>query len=535
MGIESMNSENRLLKYVAAFVLIIPFSVSVTAKPPENFDERIEEVRQKAGVPGMAVAIVEQGEATLVKGYGTRKLGGNRPVDEATIFPTGSTGKAVTVAGLALLVDKGMIDWDDKVIDHLPWFRMYDPYVTREMTIRDLLVHRSGLGLGAGDLLFVPRTNLTRKESVRRLAHIKPATSFRYGYAYDNILYMVAGQLIEEVTGQTWEDYIAEHIFAKAGMSDSTAASEPRFAAENRAFPHARMNGGLRGAGDQEMLDERDELGRTAAPAGGLALSARDMATWLKIQLAHGKMPNGERLFSEQSSKEMWTPVVLQPIGDLPPSLAAAQPNFDTYALGWDVSDYRGVKIVSHGGAVFGFQTVVAMIPGKDVGFAIMINSEDGQVLRGMMSELLDHYLDAPKADWPEKWAAFRQQRIEIGLELLKSAQAKPAKVGPSRSLDAYAGEYVDPWYGKIVVGRDKQGLTIDFTSTPRMNGRLEHYQYDSFVTNLTDKAIEPAVVTFSLDAEGAVDRVTMKPLSPIADFSYDYQDLLFRPVAAKK
>lgn len=530
-----MGNIYRLFEYVSAFVLLVPLSFSAAAQPPENFDARVEAVRQEAGVPGMAIAIVEQGETTLAKGYGTRKLGGDKPVDETTIFPTGSTGKAVTVAGLALLVDQGKIGWDDKVIDHLPWFRMYDPYVTREMTIRDLLVHRSGLGLGAGDLLFIPRTNLTRKESVRRLAHIKPATSFRYSYAYDNILYMVAGQLIEEVTGQTWEEYTAQHIFAKAGMSDSTAASEPRFATENRAFPHARFDGGLRGAGSQEMLDERDELGRTAAPAGGLAVSARDMATWLKIQLAHGMMPNGERLFSEAASKEMWEPVVLKPIQKLPPSLAASTPNFSTYALGWDVSDYRGVKIVSHGGAVFGAQTIVAMIPDKDVGFAMMINSEDGQVLRGMMLELLDHYLGAPKADWPEKWAAFRKERVEKGLALLQAEQAEPADVGPSLSLDSYAGEYVDPWYGKIIVGRDKQGLTIDFTSTPRMNGRLEHYQYDSFITRLTDEAIEPAIVTFSLDAEGAVDRVTMKALSPIADFSYDYHDLLFKPVAAKK
>ena len=523
-----------IAKSSVALLALSPIA-PVFAQPPENFDARIETVRKAAGVPGMAVAIVEQGETTLAKGYGTRKLNGGKPVDEGTLFLTGSTGKAVTSAGLALLVDQGKIGWDDKVIDHLPWFRMYDPYVTREMTIRDLLVHRSGLGLGAGDLLFVPRTNLSRKEAVKRLANIKPATSFRSSYAYDNVLYMVAGQLIEEVTGLTWEKYTQQNVFAKAGMNDSTAASEPRFAKENRAFPHARLDGGLRGAGTQEMLDERDELGRTAAPAGGLAVSARDMATWLKIQLAHGKMPNGERLFSEASSKQMWTPVILQPIGEVPPSLAATKPNFDGYALGWDVSDYRGVKIVSHGGAVFGFKAVIAMIPDKDVGFAMMINSEDGQVLRGMMFELLDHYLDAPKANWPEKWEAVRKEQVAKGLAMLQTEQAKPADVGPSRSLDAYAGEYTDAWYGKIVVGRDKQGLTIDFASTPRMNGQLEHYQYDSFVTRFTDKAIEPAYVTFALDADGAVERVTMKAVSPIADFSYDYQDLLFRPTALQK
>src|SRR5205809_4339193 len=167
------------------------------AAPPEDFDARVESLRNQLGVPGMAIAIVENGKVTQAKGYGLRKLGSKEPVDADTIFPTGSTGKAFTVADLAILVDQGKIGWDDKVTDHLPGFQMYDPWVTRELTIRDLLVHRSGLGLGAGDLLFVPRTNLTRAESVRRLRYIKPATSFRSGFAYDNVLYMVTGQLIE--------------------------------------------------------------------------------------------------------------------------------------------------------------------------------------------------------------------------------------------------------------------------------------------------------------------------------------------------
>src|SRR5207302_11220262 len=175
------------------------------AAPPANFDDRVESLRKHVGVPGMAIAIVENGKVTLAKGYGVRKLGAPEPVDADTIFPTGSTGKAFTVADLGILVDQKKIDWDDKVIDHMPDFRMYDPWVTREMTIRDLLVHRSGLGLGAGDLLFVPCSDLSRKETVRRLRYIKLATSFRSGFAYDNILYMAAGQLIEEVSGQTWE------------------------------------------------------------------------------------------------------------------------------------------------------------------------------------------------------------------------------------------------------------------------------------------------------------------------------------------
>ena len=511
-------------------------AVPALAAPPEGFDARVETLRKEMGVPGIAIAIVEDGETTLARGYGVRKLGGNAPVDADTIFPTGSTGKAVTVAALAILVDQGKIAWDDKVIDHIPWFQMYDPWVTREMTVRDLLAHRSGLGLGAADLLFVPRSDRSRRETVERLRYIKPATSFRSGYAYDNVLYMVAGQLIEEVTGQTWEDFIAEHVFEAAGMEESTSHGEARFATANRAFPHARMDGGLRGAGKQELLDERDELGRNAAPAGGLAMSASDLARWLSIQLAHGKLPEGDgRLYSEAQAREMWTPVVLQPIQDLPEALKPTQPHFDTYALGWDVRDYQGEKIIWHGGAVFGSLTAVVLIPEEDVGFSITINSEDGEMIRGLMYELIDHYLGRPRGDWPEKWAAFKQERIAAGLKALAAQQSSPADIGPSLPLPRYAGAYEDPWYGRIAIGQGKDGLTIDFTETPRMAGKLEHYQYDTFVTRFDDESIEPAYVTFGLDADGKVERITMKAVSPLADFSYDYHDLLFTPMAAAK
>ena len=215
---------------------------------------------------------------------------------------------------------QGKIGWDDKVIDRLPGFQMYDPWVTREMTIRDLLVHRSGLGLGAGDLLFVPRTNLSRAESVKRLRYIKPATSFRSGFAYDNVLYMVAGQVIEAVTRR---DLGAIHGRAPVQASRHAALDQRRgvrFATADRAYPHARMNGGLRGAGDQELLNERDELGRNAAPAGGLAISANDFSRWLRIQLDAGKLPDSDaRLFSAAAHEQMWKPVVIEPISPSPP------------------------------------------------------------------------------------------------------------------------------------------------------------------------------------------------------------------------
>jgi hypothetical protein len=384
--------------------------------------------------------------------------------------------------------------------------------------------------------LFVPRSNLSRAETVKRLRYLKPATSFRSGFAYDNVLYLVAGQLIEAVTGKTWEEFTAEQIFKPAGMMHSTSDDPPRFANENRAQPHARLNGPLRGFGDQEVLDEHDDLGRNAAPAGGLAISADDMARWLLIQLAHGKiLGSDKRLFSEEAHEQMWKPVQLQPIKSLPPEFDLTRPMFRTYALGWDVQDYRGARLIWHGGAVLGFMSAVALLPEKNVAFAIEINSEDREIILGLMDELLDHYLALPKDNWPQKFIAYAQKEKAEGLKTFQTNTAKPVQIGPSLPAPRYAGMYADPWYGNIQIGETDGKLTIDFKSTPRMGGTLDHWQYDTFITRFDDKTIEPAYVTFNLDAEGKIDHVTMKAVSPVADFSWDYHDLLFRPVEGGK
>src|SRR5688572_11249727 len=223
------------------------------ADPPAGFVEHVERLRQDSGAPGIAIAIVEDGQTTLSQGWGVRQLGESARVDADTIFATGSTGKAFTVAAIATLVDQGKLKWDDKVVDHIPWFQMHDPWVTREITVRDLMVHRSGLGLGAGDLMFVPRTRLSRRETVERLRHIAPATSFRSAYAYDNVLYLVLGQLIEEVTGKTWEEYMASEVLARGGMTTSTSTYEARYATANRALPHARVGDAIRGLGPNSV------------------------------------------------------------------------------------------------------------------------------------------------------------------------------------------------------------------------------------------------------------------------------------------
>lgn len=506
------------------------------AAPPADLDARVDAAMHAHGVPGMAIAIVENGTPVLAKGYGVRKLGSPERVDADTIFPTGSTGKAITAAALAVLVDDGKLAWDDKVIDHMPWFRMYDPWVTNEITVRDLLVHRSGLGLGAGDLMFIPTSSRSRADTVRALRHLRPATSFRSGYAYDNLLYAVAGQLIEEVSGKTWEVFVRERVLRPAGMDSSVTEQAARFANPNRAWPHARTGGAVRGMGAQAVLDERKTLGDNGAPAGGLSSSANDLAHWLQVQLGKGSWTGADgkpvKVFSDAQSKQMWTPVVLTPTPTWPGKLAVAAPRFSSYALGWSVRDYRGEKMLDHGGAVFGVQAYVAMIPDRNVGIAVLMNSEDTQAMRGVALEIIDHYLGLPATDWVAAFDEFMDARIDGGLKALDAGAKTRAASGGKASLPLaqYAGRYNDAWYGPMDIKPEKGALRVDFTRTPGMTGRLEHVQHDTFRTVWDDATIEPAYLTFALGAEGKVDRITLKAVSPIADFSYDYQDLLFTP-----
>lgn len=525
-----------------ALAISLCVATAAWAAPPKNFDARVARVAADVGVPGISVAIVEKGEVTLARGYGVRRLGdASSRVDADTIFQIGSISKAFTAAAVARLVDSGKLRWDDKVTDHVPYFQMYDPWVTREMTVRDLFVHNSGLGLGAGDLMLFPRTTRSRKDVVLALRHIEPAASFRSAYAYDNVLYVVAGQLVEEVSGKSWEQFVRDELLAPAGMTTATSARVDRRRNENRAWPHGRRDGPMFGMGTQEMLDDSGkaefdpDITGVGAPAGGVAASARDMARWISIQLARGELPGKSgRLFSEASAREMWTPRIHVPISPYPKPVSAMTPTFDSYALGWMERDYQGYRLLMHTGAVFGAQAILVLVPERDIGFAIMINCEDGEAAYGLAYELLDHYLGRPYFDWSAAWRQFVRERDQRAVAFLKTQSEAPATgAGPSRPLEAYAGAFKDAWYGPVTVTHAGGKLAMDFTRTPGMTGELTPWRHDTFRVSWRDRIIEPAYVTFSFDADGKVDRIAMRPVSPLADFSFDYKDLDLRPIPA--
>jgi len=502
------------------------------AAPPADLDRYAQRTLQTFNVPGMTVAIVEQGRPSEIRSYGVRKLGEPAKVDEHTLFAIGSTTKAFTTALLAMLVDEGKLTWDTKVADVLPGFKMYDPYVSSEMTVRDIVTHRSGLGPGAGDLLFFPPTSFTRAEIIHKLRFIKPVTSFRSGFAYDNLLYIVAGEVIATIEKSSWEDVVRKRILVPLQMAETTATSALP-AGANRAWPHARVSTDVRGLGPMSALSEVTTVD-VAAAAGALNSNGAEIARWLELQLNSGQDAKSKtRLFSEAQAREMWTPQTLLPASPPIPRLELARAHFRAYALGWNVSEYRGQMIVSHAGGVPGMVTLFTIVPEKHVAFALFTNAEEPGALSSMQFRLLDHYLGLQSPDWITALNETFKERLGKAQEQLaasKEGKVEQGSKGPSLPMEKYAGRYRDAWYGTMTIELAADGMNIRFDYTPSMTGKLEHVRYDTFRTRWTDRNIEDAYVTFALNPAGSIERVSMQAISPLADFSYDYQDLRFVP-----
>jgi CubicO group peptidase (beta-lactamase class C family) len=495
----------------------------------ENLDTVVERARRTFDVPGIAVAIVKDGRVVLSKGYGVRKLGEGAAVTPQTLFGIASNTKAFTAAALATLVDDGKIRWDDAVIDHLPSFQMYDPYVTRELTVRDLLVHRSGLGLGAGDLMFWPQTDLTRNDVFRRIRFLKPASSFRSRYAYDNILYLVAGQIFPAVGGVSWDDFIRDRIFRPTGMTLSNTSVRQNPPGGDVATPHAPESG--------KPVPISPSVLDNNAPCGGINSCVADMAKWITVQLNAGDLGGGARLFSAERSGEMWSAQTVMPIAAPPngshPALRNLQPNFLAYGLGWVLSDYRGHKTVSHTGGLAGYVSRVMLVPELRLGMVVLTNQEARGGYDSIVYTVLDHYLQAPPSDWVAAFAdAARHRESQAAEAVGKAAAKRNPSSRPSLAPGAYAGRYRDSWYGDVVIEEREGKLDIRFTHSPGLTGRLEHWQYDTFIARWENRTmLADAYVTFALAPDGSIHEVKLAPVSPLTDFSYDFQDLVLKPV----
>jgi CubicO group peptidase (beta-lactamase class C family) len=515
--------------FPVVLALLISSQATRSQVLPKDLDAYVVKVQKELEVPGIALAIVKDGKVLLAKGYGVRKLGESARVDEHTLFGIASNTKAFTATAIGLLVQEGKLEWDAPVVDYLPWFALSDPYVTREITIRDLLVHRSGLGLGAGDLLWWPPSTYNRRQIAERLRYIPLVKSFRSAYAYDNVLYTVAGEVIEAVSGQTWEQFVASRILAKVGMNDSNVRHSDATGGHNVATTHARI--------DRTVRPIEPFTSDNTNPAGGINSSATDMAKWMIVQMDSGRVAGGTPLFSPRTTIQLWSLVTPIPIGAPPPELATLKANFNGYALGFGLRDYRGYKLLQHMGVLPGYVSKVAMIPELRLGVAVLTNQEAGEAYESIVYFVLDHFIGGGKTDWLGAFMKLHKRMAATGAATEQQITGnRDSTSRPSLPLASYVGSYHDAWYGNVTISLENGNLVIRFGHTPSLVGNLEHWQYDTFVARWRDRELRAdAFVTFDLNPDGSIDQVKMKPVSPETDFSFDFQDLLLKPEKRKQ
>jgi CubicO group peptidase (beta-lactamase class C family) len=508
--------------------ILFTFSPALLAQTLEERLKEIDDYAAKAGqdwrVPGFALAIVKDDRVVFAKGYGVRELGKPEPVDKDTLFAIASNTKAFTAAALATLVDEGKLKWDDPVTKHLPWFQLYDPYVTREMTVRDLLSHRSGLATFGGDLLWY-ETTYPREEIIRRVRFLKPVYGFRSHYGYQNIMFLTAGEIIPAVTGKSWDEYVREKFFAPLGMTRTVTTFKQLISSPNVATPHNEFEGRVRVI-HYSNVDS----------SGGAAVvnsTAAEMAEWVRLQLGRGTY-QGKKFFSADRSREMWTPNTI--VSGVSESAEKFNPtvHFNLYGMGWFLSDYRGRKVVTHSGGLDGMTSRVALLPEENLGVVILTNSET-PLQSFLWYKVFDVLTGAPARDWSADYMArVKAAREREAAEAKKIEDARAPNTHPSLSLQAYAGTYGGAMYGDARVSEENGHLVVRLLPSPAYVGDLEHWHFDTFRIKWRDSVVYPyprGWVTFVLDPQGHVGEMKIDVPNP----DFDFKELEFKRAADAK
>ena len=508
----------RTLLAVAGIVLVpIPAAAQKPSLPKQlrGFDAYVEKAMRDWKVPGLAIAVVRNDSVVFARGFGVLRLGDTARVDERTLFAIGSSSKAFTSALVAMMVDSSKMKWDDPATQYLPGFQLYDPWVTRDLTVRDLLSHRSGLT--RGDLLWYG-TTYDRAEILRRVRYLKPSWGLRARFGYQNIMYLAAGQAVAGVAGTSWDDLVRERIFGPLGMRESNTSTNGLRDLRDVAQPHEEINDTVRVISWRNI----DNIG----PAGSINSNAVEMAQWVRLQLGEGKY--GDRqLVSAASMREMHTPqTVLRWEG--PGAEANPYTHFMTYGLGWFLQDYRGRKVVQHGGNIDGMSALVAMMPEEKTGFVILTNMDGTGLPGALMYKLFDLYLggDASR-DWSSVLLQVRSDARKRAREAGEKRLAERVTgTSPSLALEKYAGTYADSMYGEATVTLENGKLVASYG--PAFVGELEHWHFDTFRANWRDRTVGTSWVTFVIDSRGKPSEMKIENVA-------DFQRVPEKPDAAPR
>lgn len=488
---------HKKLRLLLLLLLVLPQAWAQTKAPVDlqQLDKYYQQALQDWDVPGMAIAIVRNDSVVFAKGYGVlnNKTGGK--VDASTLFGIASNSKAYTAAALATLVDAGKIKWEDKVKQYVPYLQLYSPFVTENLTIEDLLSHRVGFQTFSGDLLWY-NTTYSREEIIRRMRYLEPTYGFRDGYGYSNLMFITAGEVIENVTGNTWESYIQETFLQPLGMDRTYTSVNDLKGLRNVASPHGFDEKGKPYATTLTAWDSWN-------PAAGIFTSATQQAQWMRLQLNRGTY-NGKQLFSEAASRDMWT--VHNPFA-ISKNAEEETPSthFTGAGLGWFLSDYEGRKLVYHGGGHEGMNSRTVLVPEENLGIVILTNSMSS-IMAPLANYTIDQFLGVENG---RDWSRFKLDAANAEKEAAANApkEKKGRKSKPTMELAAYAGTYSSLLYGDATVTLKDGKLEFQLLPAPTLGGTLHHWQHDIF--NLDWKndyaLLHPTNVRFLVGEDGSI------------------------------
>jgi len=484
------------------FLVLLPFLLHAQHDDDiKALDAYVKQGMKDWQVPGLSIAVVKDGKKLFSKGYGVIDIESNQPVTTSSRFMIGSTTKAMTALSLAILVDEKKLNWDDKVIDHYPEFQLNDAYSTRDITIIDLLSHRAGLG--NADFLW-SMNDISSEEIVKRLKYVEPSYPLRGGYTYQNIMYLVAGMVIEKVSGQPWKDFIKERIFDPLKMSNSRALYADISNESDYVQPHYIID-------DKVQITSfltADRIG----PAGSIWSTSDDMSNWMLMLLDSGQF-NNQRIISRERIGELWGTYNIIPQEQFYPTTKVTKPNWTTYGLGWFQHDYQGYKLQFHTGSLPGLTAIIGLIPELDFGVYVFGNLDHAELRHALMYKAIDLFFDMGDTDWNKEF-------IELYWNLDKENEKQQAEslsgqiegTNPSLQLPDYIGEYSDPLYGKVMITQKGKVLKAEFTKS--LSAELSHWHYDSFLAEWNVAYSKPNLVSFKLDSQGKVESLSFGSFS---------------------
>lgn len=454
------------------FFLLIGLLQGVSAQRPDvsSMERYAEKARREWECPGMSVGLILNDTVILAKGFGTLSTEDSTPVNEQTIFGIASNSKSFTSAAIAMLIDENKLSWDTRIVSVLSYFRMYNEYVTNEITIRDALSHRSGLKTFSGDLIWYGSEH-NRREIIEHARFLKPAHGFRAAYGYSNILYLVAGEIVAEVSGTSYEKFISERIFKPLGMSSSNLSITANKKNPNVAQPHALV--------EKKWIPIPYVNWDNITPAGGINSNVVDMLKWIQLQLHRGTL-DGKKYWTEKQSREMWFPQTIKQISSFGERIMPSR-HFAAYGLGWEVFDFKGYKIVHHSGGLDGMVSHTFMIPEINAGGVVLTNNAT-TLPYAMMMQLCEFLIGDPKQnDWSLSYLEIQKSSEKYVADLEKNNPKKPKNTPMSFALKDYVGLYSGNVYGNVRVDIKEEKLFLKMMHTPTMFGYLNHEYADVF------------------------------------------------------